>query len=175
MLLLFGFLLISIGIVTYYIPQNQPQQVAEVKGEKAGRADIYPNASLTPGDTFPTATKDTVCVKGYTKTVRNVTTTTKKEIYTEYGLTYPQPAGSYEVDHFIPLALGGSNDPKNLWPEPASPKPGFHEKDVVELYLYDELCTGKMTLIEAQNEIRSDWYAVYEQIPNKAQYNYYSD
>ena len=88
----------------------------------------------------------------------------KKQVYAEYGVSYPQPEGSYEVDHFTSLALGGSNDITNLWPEPAAPKLGFHEKDKVENYLHDQVCNGSMTLTEAQKEISTDWYAVYLRI-----------
>lgn len=133
--------------------------------------NIYPNSQFTVGDIF-SVTKDQVCVKGYTATVRNVSLTTKKLIYQEYGVTYPQNAGDYEVDHFIPLELGGSNDIKNLWLEPASPIPGFHEKDIVENYLHSKVCKGEESLVDAQNEIKSDWYKVYQQIPNAKAYLY---
>jgi len=102
-----------------------------------------------------------VCQPGYSSSVRSVSVTTKKEVYAEYNLSYPQKSGAYEVDHFISLELGGSNDISNLWPEPALPVPGFHEKDKVENYLHDEVCSGKISLGEAQKEISNDWYAVY--------------
>ena len=75
-------------------------------------------------------------------------------------------AGAYEVDHFIPLELGGSNDIKNLWPEPADPAPGFHEKDVVENYLHSQVCNGTMTLGEAQKFIATDWLDIFHQMRN---------
>lgn len=42
-------------------------------------------------------------------------------------------------------APGGSNNIANLWPEAASPKPGFHEKDQVENYLHDQVCSGAIS------------------------------
>jgi polyhydroxyalkanoate synthesis regulator phasin len=39
---------------------------------------------------------------------------------------------------------------ENLWARPATPKPGFHEKDHVEDYLHKHVCSGAMTLEEAQ-------------------------
>ncbi len=74
------------------------------------------------------------------------------------------PFGTYEVDHFIPLALGGSNDIGNLFPEAAEPKPGFKEKDVVEVYLHDEVCAGHVALSVAQEQIATDWLRVYENL-----------
>ncbi len=96
--------------------------------------------------------------------MRNVPVEEKRQVYAEYGIQYPQPQGSYEVDHFISLELGGSNDLTNLWPEPSDPKPGFHEKDAVENYLHVQVCNGQITLQVAQQEISTDWYAVYLKI-----------
>ena len=68
----------------------------------------------------------------------------------------------YEEDHFISLELGGSpTDPRNLWPEPYLPKPGAKEKDIVENYLHRQVCSGTMTLEDAQKAIVADWYRVY--------------
>lgn len=141
------------------------QTVSSIPTNSYGKSyPTYPKVELTPGDVIPTATKDEICQSGYAKTVRAVTVELKKQVYIEYGLNYPQPAGDYEVDHFISLELGGSNDIKNLWPEPASPKPGFHEKDAVENYLHDRLCKGIETLNQIQSEIRGDWVAIYNQM-----------
>lgn len=71
----------------------------------------------------------------------------------------------YELDHLIPLELGGC--PKceaNLWPEPRNVFPGASERDEVESYLHDQVCSGAMPLAEAQQEIASDWYSVYRRI-----------
>ncbi len=124
----------------------------------------FPDHACTPGAVFPDATKDQICVSGYTKTVRNVPLSLKKRVYREYGISYPQPRGSYEADHFIPLELGGSNDIANLFPEAAEPQPGFHQKDVVENYLHEQVCSGKMTLSAAQMKISRNWLEVYNSI-----------
>ncbi|HEU5114753.1 MAG TPA: HNH endonuclease signature motif containing protein [Candidatus Paceibacterota bacterium] len=125
----------------------------------------YPDPSCTPGALFSEASKDIVCASGYTASVRYVTSGTKKKIYTEYGIAYPKQRGLYEVDHFIPLELGGSNDIANLFPEAATPTLGFHEKDVVEDYLHEEVCGGRIGLAAAQALIAKDWAAVYRSIP----------
>jgi hypothetical protein len=130
---------------------------------KEGPSNLYPDPKLTPGDVLTTDASK-VCVKGYSKSVRNVSAQEKKQVYAEYNTSYPQPQGANEVDHFISLELGGSNDIKNLWLEPANPAPGFHEKDKVEDYLHAQVCNGSMTLVEAQKEISTDWYKVYLQI-----------
>lgn len=65
--------------------------------------------------------------------------------------------GSYEVDHLISLELGGSNSPRNLWPEAAQPRPGYHEKDRVEDELHAAVCAGRVSLRAAQDGIAANW------------------
>ena len=96
--------------------------------------------------------------------MRNVPTSEKNQVYAEYGKTRHAP-GQYEVDHLVSLELGGSNNIANLWPEAASPKPGFHEKDQVENYLHDQVCSGAIPLKQAQIEIATNWLAVYNRMP----------
>ena len=52
----------------------------------------------------------------------------KKKRYSAYSVPYPQATGSYELDHLIPLALGGNNEPANLFPEAARAIPRFSGK-----------------------------------------------
>jgi hypothetical protein len=123
-----------------------------------------PDHACTPGAIFPDATKDQICTSGYSSNVRNVPDSVKNQAYAEYGIASHTP-GQYEVDHLISLELGGSNDIANLWPEPADPKPGFHEKDKVENYLHDQVCNGSMSLQDAQYKIANDWFTVYQTLP----------
>ncbi len=126
-----------------------------------------PDHACTPGAVFPEATREIICVSGYTKTVRNVSASLKKRVYLEYGFAYPQASGAFEADHLIPLELGGNNDIANLFPEPGLPKPGFHEKDLVENYLNHKMCDGSITLAAAQQQIANDWVSVYNTLtPN---------
>jgi len=125
----------------------------------------YPDPACTPGAVFASTTLDVLCVEGYTKSVRAVSTKLKQQVYIEYGISYPQPTGTYEADHFIPLGLGGNNDISNLFPEAAAPTPGFKEKDIVENYLRGKVCSGAMPLPRAQEAIAHDWVAVYHSIP----------
>ncbi len=126
--------------------------------------NALPDSACTPGAIFPQVTKDEVCTKGYTQTVRSVPLGVKDAVYKEYGI-YSHKTGEYEVDHFISLELGGSNDISNLWPEPANPAPGFHQKDLVENYLNEQVCKGIISLSEAQKEISTNWLDVYNRMP----------
>ena len=129
---------------------------------KAGPAYVYPNPSLTPGAVF-TTDASTICAPGYASGVRDVSTATKEQVYAEYGVSYRQPLGAYEVDHFIPLEIGGSNDLTNLWPEPATPTPGFHQKDQFENIEHGQVCNGTISVPEAQRRMVSDWYLYWEE------------
>jgi len=121
------------------------------------------DSACTPGAIFPGATKETVCLVGYAKSVRNVPTSVKHLVYDEYGIP-SHTAGQYEVDHLVSLELGGSNDIANLWPEPANPVPGFHQKDSVENYLHSQVCSGNMPLGAAQRAIAGNWLVVYQSV-----------
>lgn len=122
---------------------------------------VLPDPSCTPGSIDLRVTQDninqTICVTGYTKTVRPPTSYTnqlKVQQITAYG--YPDTnLRDYEEDHLISLELGGSpTDPKNLWPEPgASPNP----KDKIENLCHQKICSGQISLEEAQREISTNW------------------
>ncbi len=120
-----------------------------------------PDPTCTPGAVFNTATKAQICVSGYSTTVRDVPQSLWNKVFAEYGITVHSGA-TYEVDHLIPLEIGGSNDIKNLWPEAASPTPGFHDKDRLENYLHRVVCSGSMSLSEAQKEIATDWLGTFK-------------
>src|ERR1051326_7936292 len=64
-----------------------------------------------------------------TGTIRHVTRSMKKQVCASYGI--PAERQNFEIDHLIPLELGGSNNLTNLWPQPYRPRPGAREKDVL--------------------------------------------
>jgi hypothetical protein len=119
-----------------------------------------PDSTLTPGDALP-VTAEQVCKPGYSKSVRYVRGETKDRVFRRYGIE-PQ-RGKYEIDHLIPLGLGGSNDIKNLWPESHESQPWNADvKDKLERRLHTLVCNGKLGLEEAQQAIASDWIAAFQ-------------
>lgn len=136
--------------------------------ESTDDQSFIPDPTCTPGSLNPLVTQETIsktiCVSGYTATIRPSTYYTnklKKQQIIEYGYLDTE-LKNYEEDHFISLELGGSpDDPKNLWPEP---HPSYNEKDRVENYLHKQICSGAMTLAEAQKAITINWYEVYKKI-----------
>lgn len=119
-----------------------------------------PDRACTPGAVFPHATRSKICRVGYTRGVRNVPDRVKRLVYRRYGITR-HPRGTYEMDHLVPLELGGSNKIVNLFPEAAVPRPGFHEKDVLENSLHASVCDGSMKLRTAQHLIAENWLKTY--------------
>lgn len=125
-------------------------------------AGHLPDPGCTPGAVMGITTKE-VCTTS-TSGRRHVTSAMKTQIFEAYGITTHPATGAFEIDHFIPLELGGSNDIANLWPQPATPTPGFHEKDKVETFLHNQVCKAKvMTLAEAQRIIATDWLTFFNQ------------
>ena len=70
---------------------------------------------------------------------------------------------------FNSLELGGSNDLKNLWPEPYEGEEfNAHVKDQLENWLHAEVCAGRMPSKEAQKEISSNWIEAFKKTPERA-------
>ncbi|MEU5547782.1 hypothetical protein AB0G85_36525 [Streptomyces sioyaensis] len=123
-----------------------------------------PDATCRPGAYNPTGTqptiKMTICVPGWTKTVRppvSYTAPLKIKQIGEYGYSDTSTA-DYEEDHFVPLELGGApRDPKNLWPEPRYGDKLAASKDPVENKLKLAVCDGTVKLDAARSAIATDW------------------
>jgi hypothetical protein len=109
----------------------------------------------TPGVLNPDVTQSTIgstiCVQGWTRTVRpptDFTNVLKLRQMRAYGET--GSPSEYQEDHLVSLELGGHpTDPRNLWPEPY---PRAAQVDVIENELNDQVCSGSLTLAEAQNK-----------------------
>lgn len=132
-------------------------------------ADL-PDHARTPGAIDPNITQDnvysTVCVKGYTKTVRppaSYTNKLKKKQIREYGYDDTNPK-HYEEYHLIPLSIGGNpRDPKNLWPEPRKSEWSASKKDQLEFVIYKMVCSNEISLKEAQEKMAGNWIMAYRQ------------
>lgn len=76
---------------------NQSNGTNPIKNSKGhtGPASLYPNPGLTPGDVFPGATAAQVCVPGYSKSVRNVSSEEKAAVMTIIVPTTFQPRVIY--------------------------------------------------------------------------------
>jgi hypothetical protein len=107
----------------------------------------------TPGVINPDVTQanihETVCVRGWTRTIRPPTSYTselKLRQMREYGVG--GSPSDYQEDHLISLELGGHpTDPRNLWPEPIE---RALKVDQTENELNGKVCSGELRLAEAQ-------------------------
>jgi hypothetical protein len=150
----------------------QPQPAAGSCHATGSGKFSEPDPSCSPGALNPAVTQatidQTICVSGYSKSVRPPERVTNKEklasmaAYGDSG-----PPGDFEYDHLVSLELGGAaNDPRNLWPEPGnSPNP----KDSVENALHRLVCSGQMPLAQAQKIIATGWIAYYRGNERQAQ------
>lgn len=132
---------------------------------------VLPDPRTTPGALNPEVRQETIartiCVSGWTKTMRpraSYTNRLKADQLAALGLNVDPH--SVEEDHLISLQIGGApSDPQNLWPEPWDGPWGARRKDVLETWLKRQVCAGRMTLDQAQREIRTDWIAAYLRHP----------
>jgi hypothetical protein len=147
----------SPGVVT----DDMPLARLQCHARQAAGGQPLPDPVCTPGSVDPAVTQSTIsttiCVTGWTATVRPPESNTakwKRISEADYG----DPSGFVgEYDHLVPLELGGANATSNLWPEPGTiPNP----KDRIENALKVDVCTGKVTLQQAQHEIALDWTVI---------------
>jgi cytochrome c-type biogenesis protein CcmH/NrfF len=106
----------------------------------------------------------TICVPGYTKAVRpstNFTYGVKQMLLKRAGRDRAQ-AFEYELHHIIPLGLGGHpRKLENLELQLRAGESGAKRKDQIEATLQCMVCSGQVTLADAQREILTDWQAAY--------------
>ena len=120
---------------------------------------VLPDPKLTPGAVLTTDAA-VICRPGYARSVRRTSGSLKHRIYLEYGIT--QKNGRYEIDHLVPLSIGGADTRENLWPESHDTKPWNADvKDRLENYLHVEVCAGQIALADAQEAVAADWIAAY--------------
>lgn len=120
-----------------------------------------PEASLTPGATRP-ATREDVCRSDPDQSARLIPASVRQKVFESYGLPHARP-DAYEVDYLITPELGGSDDIRNLWPEPYSSTIwNAHVKDALEDRLHEMVCDGTLDLRTAQHDIASNWITAYK-------------
>jgi len=154
-------------------------------------ANLFPGA--TNPNITPANINQTICKKGWsTKPIRPKTSYTnalkKTQMHSlDYILTNTLPKvksksgkttrpditkcitrssnpSCYEEDHLISLELGGDpRSPDNLWPEPWFGPWNAKTKDALEDRLHAMVCSGTISLREAQKAIAADWVGAYKQ------------
>ncbi len=122
-----------------------------------------PDPVCTPGEADPRVTQDnvgaTICRRGYSASVRppqEVTHGIKIRLTRVYGIG-SVPFSQLELDHLIPLSLGGASTDANLWPQFRSGPHNVDDKDAVAVRLNRRVCRGQLSLLAAQQAMATNW------------------
>jgi hypothetical protein len=106
---------------------------------------------------------ETICRPGWTKTVRppaSATNAIKWKLARESGVN----PNVYELDHVIPLELGGAPlDPRNLVLQQLAGRCGARTKDHLEFEMVRGVCAGELALDQARAEIAEDWVEAFQE------------
>ncbi|MGZ4358598.1 MAG: DUF3761 domain-containing protein [Gaiellaceae bacterium] len=147
---------VSVGVSVPLAPRTR---------SSACRLGPDPDRRCSPGAYYSALTRSVVCSASFhTSQIRNVPDSLKHAVEQEYGLAARSYGRTLEVDHIVSLELGGSNDIANLFPELASADPGYRVKDRLENRLHALVCSGSISLRNAQTGIASDWQALYRRV-----------
>jgi hypothetical protein len=120
--------------------------------------------ALNPDVTQATIAQ-TICVPGYAKGAGPSTSYTNgvKQMLMQRAKMNPALAEYYELDHIIPLSLGGhARKLDNLALQLREGENGAERKDRIETKLQCLVCSGQLKLATAQREILEDWQAAYQ-------------
>jgi hypothetical protein len=124
-----------------------------------------PDRRCSPGAYYTGLTKAVICSPNFrTAAILNVPTSIKYKIKAAYGLLPRNYAHPLEIDHIVPLVLGGSNAIANLFPQKLDAQPGYKAKDRLELRLHQLVCNGSMNLRSAQEQIAANWQVLYRKV-----------
>jgi hypothetical protein len=149
------------GFMTFRQAWFRTLAAAVLLGAPSLAAAQLPSSYHTPGATVK-ADMAKVCSADLGAAAKPVSRWQRDEALTRYGRRPEDFTG--DLDHLIPLSLGGSNDPDNLWPQPAQREFGPEAKGKLEATLREMVCTEKtMTLKQAQDVIKKDWVKAYTQ------------
>jgi len=153
-------ILLVLGLV-WVCRQSQQRE----RAIRAGYDAALPNPSLTPGATKPVVLSE-ICSSEHDQVVRRVSPGIREAVFREYGIAGAS-ASDYEIDHLVTPGLGGSDDIRNLWPEPHyHAEWNSYVKDQLEDHLHHLVCTGQVSLSTAQSDMESNWVVAYQRYFN---------
>jgi hypothetical protein len=133
---------------------------AAVIGVPAFAAAQLPSSFQTPGAKGK-ANDAQVCAADFEASAKPIAKWQRDQALERYGKRPEDFTG--ELDHLIPLSLGGSNDPDNLWPLPANKDMGPEQKKELDVRLHQLVCDHTLKLKDAQDAIKKDWVKAYNQ------------
>lgn len=81
----------------------------------------------------------------------------EQKVFARYRLPWTRRA-EFKLDHLIPVELGGADTVNNLWPQSLRMRPyGTDRKELLTEILLDHIARKRITLEQAQEQIRRDW------------------
>lgn len=123
----------------------------------------YPHSNKYPAGPDPVMTPGKLCdhgikryEEGITYCERDVHSELKRQIIAEYDRKLGYQIRSmnrqeFKIDHFIPLSIGGSNDPENLWPQHKSV---YEHSDKLESHVANLIKASRIKQAEAIRVIK---------------------
>jgi hypothetical protein len=124
-----------------------------------------PDRLCSPGAFYSRLTKPVICAGSFrTAAIRDVPQSEKFQVEREYGMAASYYGRTIEIDHIVPLELGGSNAIANLFPEPGSGAADYHVKDALENRAKAVVCDGQLSLRAARRGFSRNWEALYRRV-----------
>jgi hypothetical protein len=129
-----------------------------------GASSEFDRGAFNP-DVRQETSGQTICVPGYTKTVQPPTYFTDgvRQMLLKRAGRDRAEAFEYKLDYIVPVALGGH--PRNLENFELRRRYGARStklKNGIEAKLRCLVCSGEVTLADAQREVSTDWQAAYQ-------------
>ncbi len=124
-----------------------------------------PDRHCSPAAYYSRLTTGVICSSSFhTGAIRNVPQSEKFRVEREYGMAATYYGRTIEIDHIVPLELGGSNAIANLFPEPGSGHANYHVKDAAENRAKADVCDGTLSLRAARRGFARNWEALYRRL-----------
>jgi len=119
-----------------------------------------PDPQCTPGAFNPTVPPAVFGDRRFsTKCLRDCASAPAQK-HTLYKAYHVSQNPSCELDHLVPLEMGGADSLDNIWPQCGQASGGRNYKDLkdqVENYLAIEVLLGNMTIDDVRKGIAADW------------------
>ena len=109
-------------------------------------------------------TKHEICTTNWGLDKRHVSVAMKRKVFQRdgYPLGNKDPRCDCEIDHIVPRDLGGADVLQNLQVQSYRGPWNAYQKDRLEIQAHKDVCSGLVSLSEAQGWFLKDWTTAYE-------------
>lgn len=157
-------LMMLVGFGLTFLPGKRLWQSMSKGILSSSQERLIPNSSLTPGAIRSVTLSEICSVNESNDLDPKVSPSTEIAVLKEYGLPSDTAAArNYQIDYLVNPQLGGTDDIRNLWPQPYSNGTWTADaKDALELHLHQMVCDRTINLADAQRALEADWIAAYK-------------